>query len=67
MGEYYILINEGRNWQGKKVATVYVKEGEFFKFQGGHTQEWGKRWFSVYAESIEDARKKGYAIAGVSS
>jgi len=48
--EFYILIEP---W------AVYVKEAEFFKSQGGPTEEWGKRWELVEAKSIENARQKG--------
>jgi hypothetical protein len=39
-------------------AAVYVKEAEFFKSQGGHTESWGRRWLPVVAESVEDARRQ---------
>jgi len=51
--EFYILIEP---W------AVYVKEAEFFKSQGGPTEEWGKEWIEIEAESIEDAREKGKEI-----
>jgi hypothetical protein len=47
---YYISIN---SW------AVYVKEAEFFKSQGGKTEEWGKGWIYVEAEGIEHARLIG--------
>lgn len=67
MAEFFISVraydlpwpHEGRG------ATVYVKEGTFFRSQGGLTEEWGKTWRPVDAESIEHARRIGYAQAGV--
>ena len=50
MNTYYICI---KRW------AVYVKEGEFFKNQGGLVEDWGKNWTPVEAESIEHARKIG--------
>ena len=34
-----------------------VKEGDFFRSQGGLKDEWGSNWIPVLAESIEDARR----------
>lgn len=42
--------------------SVFVKEYDFFVSQGGLTQEWGKSWQQVYADSIEHARLKGEVI-----
>jgi len=61
---YYILIEP---W------AVYVKEGEFFKSQGGLEKDWGKYWIPVQADGIEHARSiglykrdvEGYKHAGV--
>jgi hypothetical protein len=39
--------------------AVYVKEGNFFKSQGGLVKEWGKDWVPVMAEGIEHARLIG--------
>lgn len=47
---YFVLV---RPW------AVYVKEGEFFRQQNGHREEWGKAWVSVMTTSIEDAREQG--------
>lgn len=47
---YYILIE---SW------AVYVKEGEFFKSQGGLEKKWGENWVPVQADSIEHARSIG--------
>ena len=54
-GKYMIVWNEG----GK---TIYVKDADYFKEQGGETAEWGKRWIKVTANSINDAREKGHAL-----
>lgn len=40
-------------------AAVFVKEAEFFKSQGGLTQEWGKDWVWCEADGIEHARLIG--------
>jgi hypothetical protein len=53
MTEYFILV---RPW------AVYVKEGSFFRHQGGLTEDWGKDWVSVQAEGIEHARMIGEQI-----
>jgi hypothetical protein len=34
-----------------------VKDGDFFRSQGGLKDDWGKHWIPVHAESIEDARR----------
>lgn len=49
------------HWNG---AAIFVKAGLFFQQQGGLTEEWGKAWRSVEANSIEDAREKGYKLFG---
>jgi len=46
-------------------VSVFVKEAKFFESQGGLTSEWGKHWFGpIEAESIYDARMKGYRKFG---
>lgn len=40
------------NW-----GTVYVKDAELFREQGGLTEEWGERWKPIVASSIEHARE----------
>jgi len=37
-------------------GSVFVKELEFFRAQGGFTQEWGRGWVPVVAHSIDEAR-----------
>jgi len=44
--------------------AVYVKEGEFFKSQGGLEEEWGMRWVPVMAGSIEEAHEMGVKMRG---
>lgn len=39
--------------------SVFVKESAFFISQGGLTEDWGKGWTLVYADTIEHARTKG--------
>lgn len=39
--------------------AVFVKTEAFFKDQGGLTEDWGKGWTPIGAESIEDARERG--------
>lgn len=48
---YYVHKNAG--------DFIFVKEGEFFKEQGGLREPWGKAWIPVKASSIEDARQIG--------
>lgn len=55
MRSYYVLIEP---W------GTYVKEAEFFKFQGGDKEPWGKKWVHIRADSIEHARAKGDLIRG---
>ena len=43
-----------------QLDTVYVKELEFFRSQGGFIQDWGLNWKPIVAESIEDAREKAF-------
>ena len=65
MAEYFVLIREyADGFTGQKAATVYVKEGEFFRSQGGLTEDWGKAWKAIDAESVDDARRKGHASVG---
>lgn len=41
------------HWNG---AAWFVKEGDYFKAQGGLTAKWGKAWKPVQAMSCEHAR-----------
>jgi hypothetical protein len=38
--------------------SCFVKEAAYFEKQGGLTEDWGKAWSPLYADSIEDARTK---------
>jgi len=49
---YYGLFRE------RVPNSPMIKEGEFFKEQGGFTQDWGKSWEPIEASSIGDARRK---------
>lgn len=49
---YMVLVNEHS-------GSVFVKELNFFRKQGGFLADWGNDWFPVVATSIEDAREKG--------
>ena len=40
-------------------GCVFVKELDFFRSQGGFTEDWGINWTPIIATSIEDAREKG--------
>lgn len=65
MGEYFISVREYPDpFTGAKAATVYVKEGAFFRAQGGLTADWGKRWQAIDAADVDDARRKGHASVG---
>lgn len=50
------------NWNG---GAWMVKEGQFFKEQGGLTQRWGRHWRAIYADTIEHARDKARLTYGV--
>lgn len=49
---YFVLWREG------VPNSPMVKEGDFFREQGGLTQEWGRNWEPINASSIGDARRK---------
>lgn len=53
MESYYWHFNGGA-W--------LVKEGEFFKSQGGRIEAWGEGWTQIYADSAEHARLKAMII-----
>lgn len=43
-----------------------IKDADFFKSQGGLTQDWGKNWKPIFdANTIGDARRKFAAEHGV--
>jgi hypothetical protein len=45
-------------------GSVFVKDYDFFIQQHGDTQEWGKHWQQIPADSIEDARQKACGFPG---
>lgn len=45
-------------------GCVFVKELDFFRSQGGFTQDWGKNWLPIVATSIEEARERGCTLPG---
>lgn len=53
---YMVLIE----WTG----SIFVKELEFFRKQGGFVQTWGIKWKPIIAENIEDARKMALKLIG---
>ena len=61
---YMIMTNSAK-------SACYVKEGEFFDQQVRESKilypgdEWFKHWQPIEADSIEDARKKGEDLLGV--
>jgi hypothetical protein len=61
---YYVRIVPFQHPFEEKKATVYVKGGEFFRAQRGLTDEWGKAWTPIFAESLNDARLKAHASEG---
>ncbi len=48
-------------------GCVFVKALDFFRSQGGFTQDWGKNWIPIVATGIEDARERGCALPGAKS
>ena len=53
---YMVLVGPG--------GSVFVKEQNFFRSQGGFEEDWGLSWQPVVATSIEDAREKGCQLPG---
>lgn len=56
---YYVL------WRKGVPNSPMVKEGDFFRAQGGLVENWGKHWDPIEATSIGDARRKCAAQHGV--
>lgn len=54
---HFVHCNSGK--------ALFVKEADFFKSQGGLTQDWGKNWVPVTARTIGDARRLAAVIFGV--
>lgn len=61
---YFVLIRSFQNPFQEKKTTVYVKEGNFFRSQGGLSSEWGTHWVGIEAASLNDARLKAHASEG---
>lgn len=61
---YYVIIRTFQHPFEEKCATVYVKEGDFFRSQGGLIEPWGACWIGIDAASIDDARLKAHASEG---
>ena len=62
--KYFVLIRTFQHPFEEKKSTVYVKEGNFFRSQGGLNEEWGASWVGIDAGSINDARLKAHASEG---
>lgn len=61
---FFVSISTFQHPFQEKKATVYVKEGDFFREQGGLTEAWGKHWTGIKATSLADARLKAHASVG---
>lgn len=61
---FYVCIKPFQHPFEEKKATVHVKEGVFFREQGGLTGEWGRHWIAIEATSCDDARLKAHASEG---
>lgn len=61
---FFVLIRTWKHPFQPKQATVYVKEGDFFRGQGGLTEEWGAAWTGITATSLRDALVKAHASEG---
>lgn len=61
---YFVSIRTFQHAFTEKRATVYVKEGNYFRGQGGLTEEWGEAWTGIEAVSLDDARLKAHASEG---
>lgn len=48
-------------------GATFVKDYDFFASQGGLTENWGRTWTIIEAESLEDARVKVIAMPGARS
>lgn len=52
-------------WREQVPNSPMVKEGDFFRSQGGNVKEWGRNWQPIDARTIGDARRKIAAQHGV--
>lgn len=55
-GVFMVLCNSG--------SSVFVKELDFFRDQGGLREDWGRGWVPVVAHDVEDARRIGCSLLG---
>lgn len=39
-------------------GSVFIKDLEFFKSQGGFKESWGRNWIPVRGKDVEDARER---------
>ncbi len=44
---------------------VFVKDGDFFRAQGGLRDAWGSNWIGIVGKSLGDARRNGALYYGV--
>ncbi len=65
MAEFFVTIDTWQHPFQPKGATVHIKEGSFFRAQGGLTEAWGKSWQRIEAPSCSAALKAAYASVGV--
>lgn len=56
---FYVL------WREHVPNSPMVKEGNFFRQQGGLTDDWGKSWEPIDAKTVGDARRKFAESRGV--
>lgn len=61
---FFVTITTFKHPFEEKKATVHVKEGDFFRSQGGLTEKWGAAWTGINATSLNDARLKAHASEG---
>lgn len=61
---YFVVIRPFQHPFAEKKATVYVKEGDYFRQAGGLIEEWGTHWTGIQADSLNDARLKAHASEG---
>lgn len=46
---FYVVMNSGK--------AIFVKEGDFFRSQGGLEESWGSTWVGVEAPTLGSARR----------
>lgn len=57
---FFVMMRPYRLPFEEKQCTVYVKEGDFFRAQGGLREEWGVHWMPIAAMSLKHARLKAH-------